>query len=766
MLKFLFKEHPFLRFLFGIFSLIIFIGARDCTFTYTENFSSDQFLDLNNSDFEVWQGENTLSPTTKPYNLLNYTNFVGYDPQGTNPSKENFIYFGGITQDGIHFIKYDPTFSSFSDGRTINDVFIPIALNPTTEDLFIGGTNNIGFYNFDTNVYTDLRQSFLTAFQVNPLTEFCLVKSGAYDPDDNFVFIGTSDGKFGYYNLNLKQFVRISGDQTISKRDWIHGIAYDPKNKKVYLAGREFNGAEYDIRSNTLKPITYFDNLINSDTNYTSLLLYDQSHNQLYDLTYNSALLKYDFSTGTSTEVISPTTNHISGNIIFNPNDKKIYMFSGLGRFYSYDPTTNQTSLIYDFKEPIQGYYSKRFNTFYIIGFNIYVYTPGSSAPIMVNPSDYESLLWPNAQAKNIYQAIFNRDNGYPIWGNFRFNSAVLSPSGKIFIGSAYGEVLTYTPGTNELQRLTQQLPDSIQNSLSVDVLYVPFDNSIYIMGTQGLVRYDLNTKTVTDLTSQITNNGTISGLDYPQYIPSVNAIYFVDTNTQMLYKFDLNTQTVIYTGLRLPESSMATIAYDNNNGKVYIGGGSTVVGLPSANPFFYEFDPLSSTINNLTAKVNSLTNNNAITSVIFDPDNNRLYIGGTTFLGYYEPESGIVSGNFLTQSGWVQGMTYNSVDKNVYVTGYGFLGKLATTTNQYQSYQYRKYSYIAIPSRLIFDPISNALIVMLDADLFYLKPSSTSIVLSKTINNLALPINSATLTANDEPFSGTVKYYLSNNGG
>ncbi|MGC8870705.1 MAG: hypothetical protein ACP5PT_06420, partial [Brevinematia bacterium] len=146
-----------------------------------------------------------------------------------------------------------------------------------------------------------------------------------------------------------------------------------------------------------------------------------------------------------------------------------------------------------------------------------------------------------------------------------------------------------------------------------------------------------------------------------------------------------------------------------------------------------------------------------------------RVYIGGgnmdgSTFLGYYKPTSGTVRGSFLTQPRWIDSMAYDNVDKNVYVSGYGFLGKLDTITNQYQSYQFRKYALA--PSQLLFDPVTNNLIVMLDAALFHLKPSATTSVMSTSINNISFPIKSATLTANDELFNGIIKYYLSNDGG
>jgi hypothetical protein len=452
-------------------------------------------------------------------------------------------------------------------------------------------------------------------------------------------------------------------------------------------------------------------------------MLTDSANGVIYVGFNDGAFVKYDPATNVATD-ISTSSGLLGINSSWATygfksmftDGGKIYMFSEFS-FVVYDPVTglatdiasggsrffsdsNYARIVLDgphHKLYIRGDYPSKFG--------VYDTVTGSKTDLTVS-SGYNTVMPGNGAAM------------------------VFDPAdGKIYIAGQSGDFAVFDPTTGIMTGLaTSSGYATIVGTSSVNTgIFCSLNNKIYFDSgyPSSFFSYDPAANTTADLT-QSTNYGTLTGGNEVLFAfdPIGNKLYLGGYGALWAYSIIAGgTLQRLDTGYGLNWFSynwIETMVMDSTSNKLYIAAGYSVFGELTINQ-------TATTATNLTSSIKNLTYSSWVTSTLYSPADNKLYIAGTNSqLIQYDPATGtavdVSTGSglaaVLAGNSGITAMAYDESSGKIYLgSGRGRLfvytpGGTVTdlTTDSGLSTFWIDGSYGAQVSAMVFDTINHRL--------------------------------------------------------
>lgn len=733
-----------------------------------------------------------------------------------------------------------------------NEAAQKMIYDATNHLLYIGGASgSFGAYNPATGDIYNLTNKISADWSSTAIGAM------EFDSINGIIYLGGGSGKFGAFRggsdpengiwnyLNSK----ISASWGVND---IQSFAFDSANGYIYLAGSATNlGAFIGDADPSSGTFVYLNSKISTDwgTNAVKALTYDPSNNFIYLGGSNSRFGSYlggaDPANGTWTNLSAKMNwgiNYVTA-LTYDSTNHKIYATGETGRFGCFtgggDPT-NGTFTGLDAKyQAAFGLAIGRSLTFETTNSTIYVGTAngkfgsfaGGSNPSGASVINLTARISGDWGAAEIFHLASNPDNG------------------KVYLASnTIGKFGSYSGGADPANGSWTNESLSVAGTLiGYDILSSSHDSTngfLYLGGASGkFAAYHLSNNSAVDLTPKISSAWSTNAI-YGMTYDSQNGYIYIGGSGPRIGAFPVdtspsdNTFVNLTSVINLPYTARS-LAFDSINGRVCIASGDTwpsfgvftggsnpavgtyhsysvttpfgatranAVTFDSANAIIYvassggafrsftsTADPASSVATDLTSKISGSWGANAVNSMVFDPTNSRVYLGGNngklgTFNGGASPSEGIFtylttqlsSPDFDNASNWsntnITALSYAS--GKILIGGasgkFGIFNTAADVTTITSWY----YLYSSISSingtnqinTIAYTPsISTAYLGAATGKLtsFFQGYATNKWGISNTIDETALPIGKATLTATATiPENTAITYYLSNNGG
>jgi len=565
----------------------------------------------------------------------------------------------------------------------------------------VGDSGTFAQYDPSTDTVVNLKGQIVQLWNTNDTIECHLYFEGK-------VYVGTSKGRFGYYDTDDGiSFIDLT-DKIYSFWGvrYIYAITVDVNNGEIYIGGGYGRFAKYNTSTGLAANLT---NLISpywGSSRHVRDLAFDSIGNDIYVAGNYCEFVKYN----TQSEIVTDLTPEIedfwgSSNMIraltFDSFDQKIYLGGNNKNFAQYDPVAGSAT---DLSGIIAEFMYSGLSHVYELTFD-----PGNQEVYL---GGYKGEFIKYIPLTNSAEGLTDRISSF--WGSTNIRALEFSPyDNNIYLGARGYNFARYDIAGDIAYNLRDRISSFWGNSPLYDFTFDTVYNDLYLAGSSGkFARYNRAEDQAYDLSNYPVDimDGVfhINGLVFDV---ATNEIYF-GCNGGKFARYFISTGIIDDLTNSIPSwgtTTMEELIYDETGQDIYVGG---------INGKFGVYDPEGQNTQNLSDTISSFWGSWDIRALAFSPDAESygIYLGGERGnFAKYDPELESATDLFADIAAFFDGyidinaIAYDSIRQDIYLGGnsgkfgrYNISDGTATDlTDKISSFWSVNYIY-----SLLFDPL------------------------------------------------------------